>query len=107
MEEEPQVNRDEILKHASDIIGSGGARQADYGSWSHNAAKIAEGWSLILNTQIDPRHVGLMLAWMKIVRQIRAPHLDSSVDLAGYAALTGELDSNTRDVSANADVLED
>lgn len=86
------MTRDAILDRAKALIG--GDRQDSYGDWHRNAEAIAAGWSVILGHKVEPRRVALMMAWLKIVRQIDGPHEDSAVDLAGYAALGGEHDTD-------------
>lgn len=84
------MNRDDILATAANITR--GARQDDYGDWSQNAKDIAGGWSIILQSEVPPRKVALMLDWLKTVRLIGGHHEDSWIDKAGYSALGGELD---------------
>ena len=84
------MKRSEILDQATILTSTD--REQQYGPWSDNAVRIAAGWSLITNHNIEPRHVALMMAWVKTVRLREDNHGDSWVDLAGYAALGGEFD---------------
>lgn len=88
------MNRNQILEDAAQKISVD--READYGRWSSNAEMIAAGWRVIAQNGITARKVSLMMEWVKIVRQIGGPHLDSAVDAAGYAALGGELDEQLK-----------
>lgn len=83
-------NRKEFLDEAEKLIN--GDREKDYGDPFKNFKDIATGWSLITGAEITPSQVTLMMAWLKMARLFKTPdHLDSWVDLIGYAALGGEL----------------
>jgi len=83
--------RMQILNHAGTLIS--GARQEDYGTPQENFGNIAERWSQHVGVIIEPWQVALMMADLKIARMATTQkfHEDSAVDLAGYAALSGEL----------------
>ncbi len=84
------MDRIQILADAAQKIAN--ERQEDYGDWSDNALDISIGWEVIFRNGVTARRVALAMEWVKIVRQIDGAHLDSAIDLAGYAALGGELD---------------
>lgn len=71
-----------ILQEAEELIN--GERAADYGKVSDNFANIAAGWNIIAKDGITPRKVGLMMAWVKICRDLVNPKHDNLVDGAGY-----------------------
>ena len=53
---------------------------------------VAKRWSLTLGTQVSPAQVVLCLVDLKVARLARDPkHLDSMVDVAGYAAVLREV----------------
>jgi hypothetical protein len=53
---------------------------------------IACCWSLVLGTEVTPAQVALCLIDLKLARITRDPsHLDSIVDVAGYAACLREV----------------
>lgn len=90
------MQRDEILKLSSELIN--GQRAKEYGDSRVNHQRIADGWNVIINSahehgdKIEPSHVALMMAWVKISRLCNTlDHEDSWVDLASYAALGGEM----------------
>ena len=84
------MTRDEILDTAKDMIN--GDRAKDYGDATANFERIAAIWSVVLNRTITRKEVALCMAGLKIARLARSPdHDDSWVDLAGYAALGGEV----------------
>lgn len=84
------MNRTECLETAKEIIN--GARQENYGSPESNFANIANYWSVYLGRCITPTDVALMMVLMKLARLQNNPqHLDSWVDICGYAANGAEL----------------
>ncbi len=84
------MNRVELLNSASGLIS--GARQANYGSSAEHFTAVAAVWSVLLGHTVTPVQVPLLMAALKLVRASHNPaHLDNWVDLAGYAALAGEL----------------
>ena len=89
------MNRSDILHNAIDIITND--RQATHGKPEDSFANIANLWSAYLDKTISTQQVAVMMALLKIARTKNNPnHLDNFIDLAGYAALGGEL----RDVAS-------
>lgn len=87
------MERKEILKTAEKCVC--GDREQDYGSPEDNFGRIAQFWNAYLNTtQIKSWDVAAMLALLKLAR-IASGHAkeDNWVDLAGYAACGGEIES--------------
>jgi len=86
------MNRGEILDEAKRLTHTD--RQKNYGSPYVNHKRIADLWSVYLETKITPSQVALCLCLVKIARLIETPdHEDSFVDLAAYAAIAGEIES--------------
>ena len=81
--------RSQVLAEAMDLVN--GDRQADYGPPAENFKRIADGWSIILQTDVTPEMVALCMAWLKIARLINGPHADSYTDASAYMALAAEL----------------
>lgn len=81
--------RTAILREAEGLIN--GDRQAHYGPPEENFARIAVRWGQLLNVQIEPWQVCVMMADLKIARLIEGAHRDSFTDGAAYLALAGEL----------------
>jgi len=79
-----------ILQEAEELIN--GERAADYGKVSDNFANIAAGWNIIAKDGITPRKVGLMMAWVKICRDLVSPKHDNLVDGAGYFGCIDKMD---------------
>ena len=83
------MQRNEILKKAKSKIN--GDRHKDYGEAYENHNNIARLWSVILQKEITPEQVYQCMIAVKMSRLINSPkHLDSWVDIVGYAALAGE-----------------
>lgn len=87
------MNRTEILDKAKTCVV--GDREQDYGSPETNFGRIAEFWTTYLGKEVTPTDVAAMLALLKIAR-IASGHAkdDNWVDLAGYAACGGEIESS-------------
>ena len=90
------MNKEEVLAKAGEVIG--GCREETYGCPLVNHERIAAGWRVILNKQdITPGQVATCMAWLKIARLVESPdHEDSWVDLVGYAAIAGEMETQNR-----------
>lgn len=86
------MRRTDILTAAQVCVC--GEREQDYGSPESNFSRIAEFWSTYLGFPIDAKDVAAMLALLKIAR-IASGHAkaDNWVDLAGYAACGGEIET--------------
>ena len=96
------ATRDKILSFANEMTN--GDREADYGSPERNFERIAALWSNYLGHErligiIRPQDVAAMLSLLKIAR-IASGHakLDNWVDLAGYAACGGEIETELEQV---------
>ena len=91
------MNKSEILKTAENIVN--GDREKQYGKAEDNFNTIANLWADYLSAKvepmdIEPKDVAAMLALLKIAR-IATGHAkeDNWVDLAGYAACGGEIET--------------
>ena len=86
------MNRDEILQTACDLIN--GDRAKEYRDAYLNHARIAALWTTYVRSKPDDLthvDVAMMMVLMKVARSIETPKDDSFVDIAGYAALAGEI----------------
>lgn len=90
------MKRPEILDCAKICVC--GDREQDYGSPERNFEIIADFWSAYLGHPIGAKDVAAMLALLKIAR-IASGHAkaDNWVDLAGYAACGGEIETEEVD----------
>ena len=86
------MKRKEILDRALACVC--GDREQDYGSPENNFRTIADMWSAFMGIEITPTEVAAMMALLKIAR-VASGHskADNGIDLAGYAACGGELES--------------
>ena len=87
----PECNRQLILDTASKLIH--GDRASDYGDAKEMHQRIGDFWSTYLNleTPLTAAQVAMMMVLMKTARSTSSPKFDTYVDLAGYAALAGEM----------------
>ena len=94
----------EILQKTAETVAE---RGACYGESDESLAEIAEYWDLYLSWRgfkahgsVTPHDVALMMALLKMARVRSSPgHKDNYIDMAGYAALAGNLANaqNTED----------
>ena len=83
------MNAPMLLQHAAVVIEH---REGIYGPPQELFAHIARRWTLVLGAPVTPAQVALCLIDLKLARLTRNPsHLDSIVDVAGYAAILGEV----------------
>lgn len=94
--EDPVLSmRSQILREAERIIY--GDREDEYGSPAVNLQATADLWSAYLerqlNAPIKPYDVALMMVLLKVSRAKNGGQtsIDHFVDIAGYAAIAGEL----------------
>ena len=67
-------------------------RDRVYGPPAESFEAIAARWTLVLGVPVTPAQVALCLIDLKLARLSRDPsHLDSIVDVAGYAACLREV----------------
>jgi hypothetical protein len=78
-----------LLQHAAGVIEN---RERVYGPAPQLFEQVATRWSLVLGTEVTSTQVALCLLDLKLARLARDPsHLDSIVDVAGYAACLREV----------------
>jgi Domain of unknown function (DUF6378) len=83
------MNGPELLEHAAGVVSR---RRREYGEPVEVFEAAAKRWSLVFGTKVTAAQVVIALLDLKLVRLSRAPkHLDSQVDVAGYAAVLREL----------------
>ena len=89
-EEATPWTRQRVLKEAERCVC--GQREQDYGAPEDSFSRIAEFWVTYKGVEFSPVDVAIMMALLKIARISENPqHMDSWVDLAGYAACGGEI----------------
>ena len=78
-----------LLPHSAGVIEH---RERIYGPPEESLTAIAARWSLVLGIDVSAAQVALCLIDLKLARLTRDPsHLDSIVDVAGYAACLREV----------------
>jgi Domain of unknown function (DUF6378) len=83
------MNAEQLLEHAADVVTR---RRREYGEAVDLFGDIAKRWSLVLGVEVSPAQAVLCLLDVKMTRLARDPkHLDSQVDVAGYAAILREV----------------
>lgn len=82
--------RNVLLAEANSIVS--GDRESAYGIPENSFDSIAKIWQVILKTEVTPQQVALCMVALKVVRATSSPNKsDNYVDMAGYAAIAGEL----------------
>lgn len=94
--ETPQ--RAQILNEAAELIV--GDRNKAYGDPEENHQQIADYWTTYLGYPIKAYDVANMMALLKMARSRTSYKRDTYVDLAGYAAIAGELHRNAAERAA-------
>lgn len=98
------MTRGEVLDKAKECVC--GDRDKIYKGPENNFALIAALWEPVIrescvspgaDVSVGPETVALLMALLKLARAATNPgHLDSWIDLAGYAACGGEIASNDK-----------
>lgn len=90
------MKRADILNTANKIVN--GERQEDYGSPEDNFIKIGVLWSTYLGVAITAEDVAAMMILLKTARiSSGQTKVDNWVDIAGYAACGGEIQTRDKD----------
>lgn len=89
------MTKEEVLNKAAKAVTHD--RAETYGDAQKNLDLVAKLWSAYLDTDVDRVYVARDAAAMMILAKIARiatgkPHEDNWVDIAGYAAIGGELD---------------
>ena len=78
-----------ILGHTAKVLEE---RRDDYGDAADQFSAIAARWSITLGISVTPAQVALCMIDLKLARLTYDPrHIDSVVDVIGYAALLREV----------------
>jgi hypothetical protein len=78
-----------MLRQAANVVAN---RRKAYGDPATSMAAVARRWSITLGHAVTPAKVALCLIDLKLARLAHDPtHLDSMVDIAGYAAVLREV----------------
>jgi hypothetical protein len=80
---------EDLLQHAAAVVRD---RRCSYGDPTDLFERVAIRWSQVLDANVTATQVGLCLIDLKLARLASNPkHLDSLVDVAGYAACVREV----------------
>ena len=83
------MNAEQMLQHAADVVAR---RRREYGEPVDVFEAVAKRWSLVFGIEVTASQVVVAMLDLKLVRLTRDPrHLDSIVDVAGYAAVLREV----------------
>tara|TARA_R100000773_G_C4214012_1_gene112999 strand:+ start:994 stop:1284 length:291 start_codon:yes stop_codon:yes gene_type:complete len=84
------MNRAYFLDKAEELIN--GPRAHEYGEARENHQRIADVWGMILGQKVTPEQVCACMIGLKLARLANNMQQDDTwVDIAGYAALGGEI----------------
>lgn len=90
------MTRAEILATASECVTRD--RAATHGNAENSFERIAALWSADLGIPLDALDVARMMVLFKVARAKANPgHADNWIDMAGYAALGGEIGQPRKD----------
>ena len=79
----------DLLEQAAVVVSR---RRREYGEPVDLSDQIAQRWSCTIGVSVSPAQVALCLIDLKLARLAHDPkHLDSLVDVAGYAAVLREV----------------
>ena len=91
------LTKEDVLQKAKDLIT--GDRNDTHGDAFNNHAEIAEFWNIFLDKKLQAMasitadDVAIMMILLKISRHTQGEkiNIDNFVDMAGYAAIAGEI----------------
>ena len=84
-----------ILQQAKELVE--GDRQNEYGDKLKNHKNIAALWSIFLQKNISAHDVAICMLLVKVARLKHRPTEDCYIDMAGYAAIAGEIQDKDND----------
>ena len=94
----------EYLDTAAKIVS--GQRQYDYGNKYENHKNISDLWSAYLGREILPHDVAICMLLVKVARLKHRPTEDCYIDMAGYAAIAGEIQDKDDDTDTTISTSE-
>ncbi len=82
---------EDMLRHAATVVE---VRRQSYGDPAPLFGLVAKRWALVLDVPVTPTQVALCLIDLKLARLTFEPsQIDSTTDVAGYAACLREITS--------------
>ena len=85
----------EYLEEAARIVT--GQRQFDYGNKYQNHKNISDLWSAYLGKKVSAHDVAICMLLVKVARLKHRTTEDCYIDMAGYAAIAGEINDKDKD----------
>ena len=85
----------EYLEEAAKIVT--GQRQFDYGNKYENHKNISDLWSAYLGNKVSAHDVAICMLLVKVARLKHRTTEDCYIDMAGYAAIAGEINDKDKD----------
>ena len=100
------MNKIEALER---VIGIVKDRQQDYGTSSKMTQNIASMWTAYLGFPIEPYQVCMLNIMQKMMRLdvSQGNHLDSMLDIAGYAAIAVEISGEKASNEKQTNIVEE
>lgn len=100
------MNKIEALER---VIGIVKDRQQDYGTASKMTQNIASMWTAYLGFPIEPYQVCMLNIMQKMMRLdvSQGNHLDSMLDIAGYAAIAVEISGDKASNEKQTNIVEE
>lgn len=88
------ATKNDILDKAKSIVN--GEREGQYGTPEYSFSTIARMWEAYLGVSLEADDVINMMILMKVARNSNGVYKeDNWIDICGYAALGGEIQSKT------------
>ena len=94
----------EYLDTAAKIVT--GQRQRDYGNKYENHKNISDLWSAYLGKEVSAHDVAICMLLVKVARLKHRPTKDCYIDMAGYAAIAGEIQDKDDDTDTTISTSE-
>ena len=92
----------EYLDTAAKIVT--GQRQHDYGDKYQNHKNITEIWSAYLGKKVSAHDVAICMFLVKVARIKHRPTEDCYIDMAGYAAIAGEINDRKEEGTTDTSI---
>ena len=92
----------EYLDTAAKIVM--GQRQHDYGDKFQNHENISKLWGAYLGYNISAHDVAICMLLLKVARLKHRPTKDCYIDMAGYAAIAGEINDRKKDGTTDTSI---
>ena len=89
------MNSREYLEKTIKVVR--GPRERDYGDKTTNHENISKLWGAYLGYDISAHDVAICMLLLKVARLKHRPTTDCYIDMAGYAAIAGEINDKDKD----------